>query len=62
MNPEAIRWLEGLSESARTHIFQPAYPYDGNLFSFKHDHEAAKSGRCLTCFTAVQAGELVVIE
>lgn len=58
MNPEAIEWLESLGEGdGRTDRFNPAYPYDGQMFSLKDDHES-----CAYCTLARRYGELLVIE
>jgi hypothetical protein len=48
VNPEAVEWLESLSEGHRIKYFQPAYPYDGELFSLKEDHEKPAGG-CWAC-------------
>jgi hypothetical protein len=58
VNPEAIEWLESLGEGdERTDRFYPAYPYDGQMFSLKDDHECG-----FQCAVARAAGELLVIE
>jgi hypothetical protein len=58
VNPGAIEWLESLGEGdGRTGRFSPIYPYDGQMFSLKDDHED-----CTYCTRARHYGELLVIE
>lgn len=43
MNPEAVAWLESLSQDARIDIFQPPIGRPGELFSIKYDHETSNT-------------------
>lgn len=38
MNPQAVAWLEEMDPQDHLKVFQPVYPYDGELFSVKEDH------------------------
>lgn len=55
----AIEWLEGLDEQERLAYFRAAYPFDGEMFQIKKDHETAGQ---LGCYQCANGGELVVVE
>ncbi len=48
MNPEAIEWLENLSEDNRYDRFTPICANEG-LFQLKDDHEMIPGRHCRFC-------------
>lgn len=56
MNPEAVAWLEHMTEAEHTGFFRPAIGEPAKLFSFKDDHES-----CGFCPQATYRGQLLVI-
>lgn len=65
MNPEAVEWLESLTEEQHAYHFAPPISgsiLGGSLFSIKGDHTENPGNPCWECSSALHSSTLVVIE
>lgn len=61
MNPEAVKWLESLTDEERSRHFAPTVANDG-MFQLKNDHEGEGSRfGCGECNRDTRHGQLIVI-
>lgn len=63
MNPEAVEWLEALTNEDRGTWFRAPCGLMGSLYTLKDDHEGAYAGApCQVCQVAAYYNRLEVLD